>query len=48
MFHIEDENSDMSTPEKNFFYQLFFFLLLVTPDIPPVSGCNDAIKRYHL
>ena len=25
MFHIGDENSDMSTPEKNFFYQLFFF-----------------------
>ena len=25
MFHIRDENSDMSTPEKNVFYQLFFF-----------------------
>ena len=23
----------------------YFFLLLVTPDIPPVSGSNDAIKR---
>ena len=22
-----------------------FFLLLVAPDIPPVSGNNDAIKR---
>ena len=23
----------------------YFFLLLVTPGIPPVSGNNDAIKR---
>ena len=45
MFHNEDENSDMSTPEKIPFYQIYFFLLLVTPDIPPVSGNNDAIKK---
>ena len=44
MFHNGDENSDMSAPERTPFYQKFF-LLLVAPDIPPVSGNNDAIKR---
>ena len=44
MFHHWDENSDMSTPKRGPFYELFS-LLLVTPDIPPVSGSNDAIKR---
>ena len=27
MFHNEDENSDMSTPEKMPFYQIYFFSL---------------------
>ena len=27
MFHNEDENSDMSTPEKIPFYQIYFFSL---------------------
>ena len=42
MFHNGDENSDMSATERTPFYQLFS-LLLVTPDIPLVSGnkwCN--------
>ena len=37
MFHNGDENSDMSATERTPFYQLFS-LLLVTPDIPLVSG----------
>ena len=45
MFHNGDENSDMLARERTPFYQPFFFLLLVTPDIPPVSGNNDAVKR---
>ena len=45
MFHNGDKNSDMSAPERTPFYQLFFFVLLVTSDIPLVSGNNDAIKR---
>ena len=44
MFHNGNENSDMSAPERTPFYQLLF-LLLVTPDIAPVSGNNDALKR---
>ena len=44
MFHHWGENSVMSTPKRGPFYELFS-LLLVTPDIPPVSGSNDAIKR---
>ena len=35
----------MSAPERTPFLPNIFFLLLVTPDIPPVSGKNDAIKR---
>ena len=45
MFHNWNENSDLPAPERTPFYQLFFFLLLETPDIPLVSGDNDAIKR---
>ena len=45
IFHNGDNNSDISAPERIPFDKLFFFLLLVTPDIPPVSGNNDAIKR---
>ena len=44
MFHNGDEISDMSAPVRMPFYQIFF-LLLVTPDIPPGSGNNDAVKR---
>ena len=43
MFHNGDENN-VST-RKNPFLPTLFFLLLVTPDIPPVSGSNDAIER---
>ena len=45
MFHNGDEDSDTSAPERTRFYQIFFFLLLVTSNIPLVSGNNDAIKR---
>ena len=31
-------------PKERLFTK-YFFLLLVTPDIPPASGYNDAIKR---
>ena len=31
--------------QKECLFTKYFFLLLVTPDIPPVSGNNDAIKR---
>ena len=31
--------------QKEPIFTNYFFLLLVTPDIPPVSGNNDAIKR---
>ena len=31
--------------QKEPFLPIIFFLLLVTPDIPPVSGNNDTIKR---
>ena len=41
MFHNGDESSDMS----ECFFTKYFFVLLVTPNIPPVSGNNDAIKR---
>ena len=44
MFHNGDENSDMSAPERTPFYQIFFSFT-GRPDIPPVSGNNDAIKR---
>ena len=44
MVHNGDENSDMSPPERIPFHQLFL-LLLITPDITPVSSRNDAIKR---
>ena len=37
MLHNGNENSDMSATERTPFYQLFS-LLLVTPDIPLVSG----------
>ena len=43
MFHNGDENN-VST-RKNPFLPTLFFLLLVTPDIPPVSRSNDAIER---
>ena len=47
MFYNGDENSDMSAPGRMPFHFLtiFFFLLLVTPDILPISGNNDAIKK---
>ena len=31
--------------QKERLFTKYFFLLLVTPDIPPVSGNNNAIKR---
>ena len=31
--------------QKQPLFTNYFFLLLVKPDIPPVSGSNDAIKR---
>ena len=43
--HNRDENSDMSVLQRAPLYQIFVFLLLVTSDIPPVSGNNDAITR---
>ena len=44
MFHNGDENSDMSAPNRMPFYQTFF-VLLIAPDMPPVSGNNDTTKR---
>ena len=49
MFHNGDEYSDRSAPEKTPFYQLFFFLVLVTPNIPTVLVSNMIqLKDYHL
>ena len=41
MFHNGDENSEH---QKERLFTKYFFLLLVTPDIPPVLGNNDTIK----
>ena len=45
MFLNGDENSDKLAPERMPFYQIFFSLT-GTPDIPPFSGNNDAVKRF--
>ena len=46
MFQNGNENSDMSAHQKEpFSPNISFLLLVVTSDIPSVSGKNDAIKR---